>query len=618
LYQYDLSSGVPDTIIASATHIGTCSIYGSLQLAWDQKIYIANYNTHVLSVINNPNVAGTGCNLSIGAVTIPGTCWLGLPNFPDSYFDLSSPCPGVTIGNSPISCNGFSDGVVWANVNNMASPYTIAWTPGGSSADTLSNLGPGTYTVTVTDALGYTFVNLITLTDPPALTINSITESDSVCQGAPVTLTVIPSGGTTPYSYQWSTAQTATFPETTFIPDSSAFIFVDVTDANGCSASDSVFITVIGMPTLTATGDTCICSGASATLTAAGTPSYSWSTGETTAGIVVSPRVNTTYIVSYTYGPCTVSDSVFVCNIPSPSVNIHAADSVCTGDTVTFVAEVSSVLPVLSYNWFELAPNSSLSHSLIAAISGYELLVVTNSAGCVDTATTFLTVLARPGIVASNDTCICTGESVLLKASGTPSCNWNTGEVTATIIANPTVTTTYIVTYDNGGCSDHDTVTVCVNPIPLLVASADTVIAFEDDAYLHVTADGPFVWLPSNSLSCNTCPDPVAHPFETTAYTVSSTNGFGCTTSDTVTVTVEYIIEIPNIITPNGDGINDNFRIVSLPKGSYVGIFNRWGNLLHESSNYAHDWSAQTPGVYYYAIRIPTGKTFTGFFHVVY
>lgn len=157
---------------------------------------------------------------------------------------------------------------------------------------------------------------------------------------------------------------------------------------------------------------------------------------------------------------------------------------------------------------------------------------------------------------------------------------------------------------------------ICVNPLPIVIASADTSVEFDHLVTIHATGTGPFDWSPANSLSCTPCADPEADAQETTTYTVSTTNAFGCSAQDEVTVSIYYVIHIPNIITPNGDGLNDFFHIIGMPPNSAIQIFNRWGNLLYESPSYDNTWSIETDGVYYYVLTTPDGKDFHGFFHV--
>jgi gliding motility-associated-like protein len=82
----------------------------------------------------------------------------------------------------------------------------------------------------------------------------------------------------------------------------------------------------------------------------------------------------------------------------------------------------------------------------------------------------------------------------------------------------------------------------------------------------------------------------------------------------------EPVISIPNIITPNGDGVNDVFFIENLPEGSELFIYNRWGNLIYEATQYNNQWQPNietSDGVYYYLLKLPNGESWTGFFTVV-
>ena len=80
--------------------------------------------------------------------------------------------------------------------------------------------------------------------------------------------------------------------------------------------------------------------------------------------------------------------------------------------------------------------------------------------------------------------------------------------------------------------------------------------------------------------------------------------------------------EFPNIITPNADGVNDAFTIQHLPPGSSLIIYNRWGNEVFRSTNYANTWQGQTEtlgietkvsdGTYFYVLITPEGKQYKG------
>lgn len=102
-------------------------------------------------------------------------------------------------------------------------------------------------------------------------------------------------------------------------------------------------------------------------------------------------------------------------------------------------------------------------------------------------------------------------------------------------------------------------------------------------------------------------------------YTVTVTDSAGHVVHKTINV--DYTqhpcdIFIPNIITPNGDGTNDFFKIKGLPPQSALRIFNRWGNQVFVSEHYLNNWQGDTDGVYYYVLKTPDGRTFSGFVQV--
>ncbi len=105
LWQYDLSSGVPSTIISTKTlikHLPDSLFYGALQLGADNRIYVSKYKygpigLNYLATINNPDAAGILCNYSDSTISIsPRTNVIGLPNFIESYFNTNYSCPNIT------------------------------------------------------------------------------------------------------------------------------------------------------------------------------------------------------------------------------------------------------------------------------------------------------------------------------------------------------------------------------------------------------------------------------------------------------------------------------------------------------------------------------------------
>ncbi len=301
------------------------------------------------------------------------------------------------------------------------------------------------------------------------------------------------------------------------------------------------------------------------------------------------------------------------------SLNLTAStDTVCSGDSVTISSVIGGGVGPFSYQWSTAINDTLSSITFLPPSSGYVSLYVENDNNCPDYDSVLITSLGAANLAASPDVCVCSGSSAILTASGAPSYAWSTGQMGSSIVVSPDTLSTYYVTYTNGPCVDGDTVEVCVNPQALVFAFGDTTIILGDgeplDLQLNAVGDGPFYWSPSTGLSCDTCPNPIATISNSVTYTVTVTNAFGCSATDSVVI--DFTLIIPNIITPNGDGLNDNFFIVGLPNESAITIYNRWGNLLFETLNYANDWSVKSEGVYYYVIITPDGKPHTGFIHV--
>ncbi|MEO1434344.1 MAG: hypothetical protein AAFV80_02325, partial [Bacteroidota bacterium] len=202
-----------------------------------------------------------------------------------------------------ISCNSFADGVLSITVNMGQAPYTYAWddpaTQNGSSA---TGLGPGTYTVTVTDAFACAQTETFVLTEPDVLGLSISLDANVSCNGSldgAATATV--SGGTTPFTYNWSTG--ASDGAVANLPAGSASL--TVTDANACFVVSTVDITEPAaldlMPTLLADVS---CNGdadgaANVTATGGAIPyTFSWSNGTTTAQNDNLPA--DTYVVTVT------------------------------------------------------------------------------------------------------------------------------------------------------------------------------------------------------------------------------------------------------------------------------------------------------------------------------
>ena len=344
---------------------------------------------------------------------------------------------------------------------------------------------------------------------------------------------------------------------------------------------------------------------------------YLWSDGQITQtainlcpgiySVIVSDSINVIFMDTITIAQDTLFAEITT-----------AKDIYCNNDSIVFSSNISYASLPISYLWSTSPSDTLSSFTSILNESDSIYLTVIDQNNCQAKDSIFVAVVPQQNISSTIDTCICFGESINLSASGAPTYVWSTTDTTQNITVSPETITTYYVFFDDGVCDiTIDSTIVCVNPNPSLVASEDTSMAFNSSVMLEAIGDGTFYWTPENSLSCNTCATPIASPLANTLYIVTASNEFGCISKDSVQVELYYYqIIIPNIITPNGDGLNDKFQIVGLPQNASIAILNRWGDELYTSKSYQNNWNTSTDGVYYYVLNMPDGKNYNGSFQV--
>jgi hypothetical protein len=248
-----------------------------------------------------------------------------------------------------VSCAGGNNGSALATVMNGNAPYTYAWSPSGGNSTLATGLSAGTYTFTVTDALGCTATTTVTVTEPPALTA-VVSGIDILCNGGNTgQTTVVASGGVPSYTYSWSPSggNTATQNNLT-----AGCYTVTVTDMNNCTTTQSICITEPSALSTTTTVVNPSCNGAcdgTGTITVTGGVApyqYSWCSGETSANAVALCEMPCTINITDANG-CTAVDFVTVSAPPPVQVNVLGADTtLCHPATITVCAPNSS-----SYMW---------------------------------------------------------------------------------------------------------------------------------------------------------------------------------------------------------------------------------------------------------------------------
>ncbi len=476
----------------------------------------------------------TGFNQStINSYTTISLC-LNLTHTWDADLSISLVCPGGTVID--LSSNNGSSGDNYTNtcfsataataITAGSAPFTGTFTPEQAFSNLMGCLANGTWTLKVKDGSGGDVGLLnnwtLTLTDnTPYITSVNWAPNTNITGGTTLTPTVSPAATTT-YT-------------------------VTVTGSSGCSASDTVTVFVNPMPVANAGADASTCAGTPVNLLASGGTTYSWTpaatlSNTTIANPVASPVNTTDYIVTTTIGTCSDKDTVRITVKALPVIDAGNNAILCTGASVNIIASGGQ-----NYTW---APATNLSATNIAnpvatptATITYTL-TGTAANGCANTDSLTLTVNNAPSANAGPDTSFCVGSSLGLNATGGGTYSWSpagglSSSTIANPVANPAITTTYILTVTlPGGCTAKDTVVVAVNPLPLVDAGTNHIICPGSSATLSATGAASYTWLPAGTLNNPATAAPVATPTVTTTYIVTGTDANGCKKTDAVTVVI--------------------------------------------------------------------------------
>jgi gliding motility-associated-like protein len=518
-----------------------------------------------------------------------------------------NPLPTVSLSSPPTICHGDT------TILNASGGISYTWSTGQTTSSISVNpSGNATYTVGVNNGTCTKDTNIKVLVSPlPSVGFSGNT---TICNGSSATL--IASGGGT---YTWSNSATSS--SITVNPTTDSTYFITVT-TNGCSKDTSIAVTVITLTT-TITSPFSICSGDTATLHASGGGTYAWGTGSTASTVFVIPTSpTTTYSVLITNGVCVKDTSVTVTVNPLPFAGISGTSQICKGDSVILTASGGG-----TYVWN--TGQSSASITVTPTSTFVYTVAVTNSFGC-KADTTFKVKVISPAGAITGPSVVCYGDSITLVAIGGGTYLWSTGTTNNTIIVNPTKNTTYSVIINNI-CIDTVTRNISFDN-PELNACCDTAITSPGTSVsLQASGMSSYYWVPSTGINCDSCPDPTVNPTVTTTYTVFGTDSAGCKLDKTITVDVSncLITSIPNVFTPNGDGIDDQFVInAQYVSGYSISIYDRWGKEMYQSNNPDVYWNGKdendnelvSSGVYYYIIKyVCNNKSYTkdGYMQVI-
>ena len=322
--------------------------------------------------------------------------------------------------------------------------------------------------------------------------------------------------------------------------------------------------------------------------------------------------------------------------IASPIVIASNDTTICVGSIVNLNSNGGG-----TYSWLPATnlSNASIANPIATPTTTTTYFVTVSDGTC--TTTEPVTINVQDAFaIAGPDTSICSGDNVVLNATGGITYAW-----TPTIglsnpnipnpIALPVTNTTYTCTVTTAiGCIDVATATVLVLPLPTSSFTYSPTVIFADSTYYFADQSTPNItgWFwdfgdGNNSLIQN--PQHTYTAAGTYRVCLTTTNNLGCINivcSDVIVL--PYDVLLPNVFTPNGDGTNDFFVIKNLEffPNSKIQIYDRWGALIYENGNYNNEWNGKkngantncTDGTYYYVLSGPNiKKSITGFVQLI-
>lgn len=419
----------------------------------DQTICAGATATFGASVAGATYLWSTGATASSIQPSTAGIYWLDATTngctARDSVQLFVTPLPVVDLGSDYAICPAATTTL------NAAQPgATYAWSTGATAPSI--TVGPGSYSVQVT-VNGCAASDAITIGTHPAAQVD-LGPDLTLCPGQQPVLNVAQPGA----SYLWHDGSTAS----AFTVTATGPISVQLTDANGCVATDALQATYLTPAAIDLGPDATLCAGDALTLDAT-VPgaSYLWSTGATTPTIGVSTAG--TYSVAVQQGPCTVTDAISIAVLPAPAVDLGPDQTLCTGESIVLDAAVAGA----AYQWSTGAQSAAITVSQ----GGTYAVTVTSGAGC--SATDAITIVeATPGAIdLGPDATLCQGQSLLLNAA-LPGATylWSTGATAPTL--NVSASGTYWVQATQGSCAVTDTIAVQVQPMPAVELGADQTV----------------------------------------------------------------------------------------------------------------------------------------------
>jgi hypothetical protein len=528
-YSYSWSTTSTASVVANLpAGIYTATVSDANNCASTKSVAI----TQPTALLTSTSVTNVLCNGGFGSASVTASGGTGAYSYSWSTSSTASVAASLVAGVYSVTVKDANNCVSTKSVT-ITQPASMSLTAVASSATLCSGnsitltasalggtglisylwvSGPATATNLISPATGGIYVYTITATD---LNSCSITRTVSATVFALPTIT-ISSGAICPgnsFTLSPTGASNYVFLNggPVVIPAVTTSYSVTGTSSAGCAATNTAvaIVTVTNSLQVGFTGSANICSGQSATLTANGAATYSWSTGVLTASIILTPSVNTSYTVFGISGTCTNNAVASVTVNTTPTLSIAGNNTLCAGSSVTY-----SVTGATTFSWTTGAITSTITET--PTTNTTYIVTGTSPNGCSATASISTTVFSLPGVTVNSGT-ICAGSIFTIIPSGALTYTYSGGSATVT----PVTSTAYTVTgTDANGCSDltGDVSVVTVNALPTISVNSGAIC---EGMSFTINPSGATTYTISGGAW-------VVAPTITTTFSVTGTDNNGC------------------------------------------------------------------------------------------
>ncbi len=471
----------------------------------------------------------------------------------------------------------------------------------------------------------------------------------TICEADCISFTDNSTGTPTSWAWDFGNGMTSILQNPTNICYATAgtySVMLTVTNASGSNAtSQNITVNVCSVPVAAFTpSQTTICENDCINFVdnSTGNPtSWAWDFGNGMTSVVQNPTnicyaTAGVYVVMLTATNATGSSSttqnitVNVCSGPPTSAFTPSRTNLCTNDCISF-ADNSTGAPT-TWSWdFGNGMTSMVQNptNICYTTNGtFTVTLIVGNANGTNSSSQNITVancavpIADFSVV---DDTICAGDCIIFtdeSLNNPTTWNWvfNGGTPSSSNSQNPgpicfATPGSYNIdlTVTNANGTNSVSMNIVVGAYPVIVATGDTTIEMGGQAMLDaVGVGGTYNWVPAEYIDCPTCSSVIATPLLTTTFYAQMISPEGCITQDTVKVIVNFmdIIDVPNVFSPNGDGLNDILFVkgVGITNMNFR-IYNRYGELIFTSTDQLKGWDGrfrgqpENPGVFLYILE---------------